>query len=111
MLRVRTAFQQNDAQLRFDWGLAGALALTESPGMAAVVVDVLSFSTTVSVAGELGISVFPFPWRDDRAVAFAASVAATLAGGRRQAGPSLSPASLRAAGQQAGGQAPGTAGP
>jgi 2-phosphosulfolactate phosphatase len=105
---VRTAFQQNDAQLRFDWGLAGGLALTETPGMAAVVVDVLSFSTTVSVAGELEISVFPFPWRDDRAVAFAASVDATLAGGRRQAGPSLSPASLRAAGQQTGGQAPGT---
>jgi 2-phosphosulfolactate phosphatase len=99
---VRTAFQQNDAQLRFDWGLAGALAVTEPPGTAAVVVDVLSFATTVSVAGDLRLSIFPFPWRDDRAAAFAESVGATLAGGRRQPGPSLSPASLRAIDRQAG---------
>lgn len=99
---MRTAFQQNDAQLRFDWGLAGALAVTEPPGTAAVVVDVLSFATTVSVAGDLRLSIFPFPWRDDRAAAFAESVGATLAGGRRQPGPSLSPASLRAIDWQAG---------
>jgi 2-phosphosulfolactate phosphatase len=99
---VRTAFQQNEAQLRFDWGLAGALAVTEPPGTAAVVVDVLSFATTVSVAGDLRLEIFPFPWRDDRAAAFAESVGATLAGGRRQPGPSLSPASLRAIDWQAG---------
>ncbi|MFL6162624.1 MAG: 2-phosphosulfolactate phosphatase [Jatrophihabitantaceae bacterium] len=93
----RPALRQGGAQVRFDWGLTGALALTQRPATAAVVVDVLSFSTSVSVAGDLGIETFPFRWRDARATEFAKSMDATLAGGRRQGRPSLSPASIRAA--------------
>ncbi|MEU6675190.1 2-phosphosulfolactate phosphatase [Streptomyces sp. NPDC046925] len=66
-----------------------------------VVVDVLSFSTAVSVAVDAGTQVFPYAWRDESAVAFAAGRGAELAVGRRAmstASPwSLSPAALRRA--------------
>ena len=85
---------------RFDWGLAGARALVEDaePGDVAVVVDVLSFTTTLSVAVERGISVYPYPWADSDAPAYAAERGAVLARGRRtglaDGSVSLSPASL-----------------
>jgi 2-phosphosulfolactate phosphatase len=102
MVGVRTAFLQSHARIRFGWGLTGALALAEQPGTISVVVDVLSFSTAVSVAGDLGIEIFPFRWRDDRAATFAESVGAELATGRRQGNPSLSPASIREWGRSRG---------
>jgi 2-phosphosulfolactate phosphatase len=87
-------------RLRFDWGLTGARALTEDarPGDVAVVVDVLSFTTTLCVAVEAGIEVHPYPWAAADAPAYAAARGATLAPGRREglgAGSvSLSPASF-----------------
>ena len=93
---MRTAFTQSRARVRFDWGLTGALALAEQPGTAAVVVDVLSFSTAVSVACDAGVEAFPFRWRDSRASEFASAHGARLAAGRRDGGLSLSPASIRA---------------
>lgn len=66
-----------------------------------VVVDVLSFTTAVTVAVESGIRVFPYRWRDESAAAFADRMDAVLAVGRRKtttASPwSLSPAALRRA--------------
>jgi len=65
----------------------------------AVVVDVLSFATSVTVALEIGATVLPYPWRDDSAVAFAQRHGAVLAVGRSQTGTgrvSLSPAEMRA---------------
>lgn len=60
-----------------------------------VVVDVLSFSTTVSVAVELGAAVIPHRFRDDTAERVARSAGATLANPDRGGpGPTLSPASL-----------------
>ncbi len=93
---MRTVFGQLAARIRFDWGLAGALAVAGQPGTAAVVVDVLSFCTTVSVAADLGVETYPFRWQDSRAAEFARDQRARLAGGRRQGGLSLSPASVRA---------------
>ncbi|MFI9407778.1 2-phosphosulfolactate phosphatase [Nocardia sp. NPDC052316] len=86
--------------VRTEWGLAGARAL--GPESAAlVVVDVLSFTTSVSVAVEAGTRVFPYPWRDETAAAFAASRDARLAVGRTAVSAqqpwSLSPAALRRA--------------
>ncbi|WP_040778147.1 2-phosphosulfolactate phosphatase [Nocardia pneumoniae] len=91
---------QSPAGVRFDWGLAGARAL--GPRCAAlVVVDVLSFTTAVSVAVEAGTRVLPYPWRDGSAVGFAAEHDAKLAVGRRAVSEqqpwSLSPAALRRA--------------
>ncbi|MEV6846958.1 2-phosphosulfolactate phosphatase [Actinoplanes sp. NPDC051411] len=80
--------------LRFDWGPSGAAAV--APGAAVVVVvDVLSFTTTLALAVERDIAVMPFPGRDAKELA--AEHDATLAVGRSEAGPgkiSLSPRSL-----------------
>ncbi|MEU5612178.1 hypothetical protein AB0H03_26200 [Streptomyces sparsogenes] len=46
-----------------------------------MVVDVLSFSTSVMVAVEAGMRVFPYAWRDETAVAFARQKAAEPAEG------------------------------
>jgi 2-phosphosulfolactate phosphatase len=65
-----------------------------------VVVDVLSFTSTLSVAVDAGIAVLPFRWNDATARGFADQQDAVLALGRSEAGPgeiSLSPASIRAA--------------
>jgi 2-phosphosulfolactate phosphatase len=86
--------------VRCDWGPAGADANAPVTTLVAVV-DVLSFTTALSVAADRGISVLPYRWRDERAAAFAAQHHATLAVGRSQVGPespvSLSPATIRAA--------------
>ncbi|WDL96702.1 2-phosphosulfolactate phosphatase [Alicyclobacillus sp. ALC3] len=59
-----------------------------------VIVDVLSFTTAVSVAVERGATVYPYRWADDSAASFAESKAAILLGRREERGLSLSPASL-----------------
>jgi 2-phosphosulfolactate phosphatase len=83
--------------IRFDWGPAGADAI--APGAAVVaVIDVLSFTTTLTVAADRGIAVRPYPWADASAARFAAAHRATLAVGRSQAGDgrvSLSPGTIR----------------
>ncbi len=95
---------QSGFGIRFEWGVQGALAV--APGAAAVVVvDVLSFTTTLSVAIDAGIEVFPYRLRDVSAAAFAASRGAVLAVGRREAGAigvSLSPVSVRRAAEPGG---------
>ncbi len=91
------AHRQPAHRVRFDWGPSGAAAVAPSLGCA-VVVDVLSFTTSVCVAVSRGTAVLPYRWRDDSAPAYAAARGAVLALGRREAsvdeGPSLSPASL-----------------
>ena len=94
------AHRQTGSALRLDWGPTGAEAITSGCDVA-VVVDVLSFTTTVTVAADRGAAVLPYPWDDvDGARALAAAHGATLAVGRSAAGPgdvSLSPPSVRAA--------------
>lgn len=98
---IDPAHTQTGHRLRLEWGPTGAAALAAHTDVA-VVVDVLSFTTTVSVAVSRGMVVHPFPWRDDRAEQYAAEHGAALAVGRLEAldrpgTPSLSPASLVAA--------------
>lgn len=93
-------FLQQEHGVRFEWGPTGAqLMATEAACL--VVVDVLSFTTSVTVAVEAGTQVFPYAWRDETAAAFARDKKAALAVGRRAATPtspwSLSPAALRQA--------------
>lgn len=93
-------FLQRGYGVRFEWGPAGARRL--APDVAClVVVDVLSFTTSVSVAVEAGTRVFPYAWRGETATAFARDRGAELAVGRRAATAaaswSLSPAALRRA--------------
>jgi 2-phosphosulfolactate phosphatase len=85
--------------LRLEWGPRGADAI--GPGcQVAVVVDVLSFTTTLTVAADRGTLVHPYPWHDESAARFAAAHDAVLAVGRSEARAgqvSLSPATVRAA--------------
>ncbi len=92
-------YSQAEFGVRFDWGLQGATGIS-SEASAVIVVDVLSFTTTLSIAVDLGIEVYPYRFRDASAAAFAASRGAVLAVGRREAGGngvSLSPVSVRRA--------------
>jgi len=104
--RFDPAHRQSSCAVRLEWGPTGAAAV--APGCdVAVVVDVLSFTTTLSVALDLGITVLPYAWKDSRAEAYAAERDAVLAVGRLEArewggGVSLSPASLAALGPDHG---------
>jgi 2-phosphosulfolactate phosphatase len=76
-----------------EWGLQGALNYASRVDVI-VVVDVLSFSTSVAVAVERGASVWPHPGGPG-ARELADNLGGLLAGRRTQTdGPSLSPASL-----------------
>ncbi|WP_412537931.1 2-phosphosulfolactate phosphatase [Longispora sp. K20-0274] len=93
-------YGQHGFRARFDWGPIGADAV--GPGAAVVaVVDVLSFTTALTVAADLGIEVWPYRWRDASAAGYAERHGATLAVGRSEVtGPdqvSLSPATIRCA--------------
>ena len=98
--------------VRLEWGPAGATALAPW-STCLVVVDVLSFSTSVTVAVEAGTRVYPCAWpaepaaesgaepAAESAAEFARSHRAELAVGRRAVSAarpwSLSPAALRRA--------------
>jgi 2-phosphosulfolactate phosphatase len=102
---------QREYAVRMEWGLRGAEEIVRDTDYA-VIVDVLSFTTAVSVAIDQGAEVFPYPWRDRSAEAFASRHGAVLAVGRSEAAladigsrrtdgapplVSLSPASIRTA--------------
>lgn len=98
--RVLDAHRQAGSALRLEWGLTGGRAISWGCDIA-VVVDVLSFTTTVTVAADRGVAVLPYRWGDDGgARAVAQAHGAALAVGRSRARPgevSLSPPSVRAA--------------
>jgi len=96
------AHGQSSYAVRLEVGPTGAAAVTAGLGRddVAVVVDVLSFTTTLGVAVERGIEVRPCRWRDQRAAAYAVEHDAVLAVGRFEAAsvgvrlPTLSPAAM-----------------
>lgn len=96
MSEVQAAHRQLPFTVRFDWGHDGAMAVASGAELA-VVVDVLCFTTCVSVAVDRAADVFPYAWKDGGAAGFAAGKDAVLAGRRGGNGVSLSPASLRSA--------------
>jgi 2-phosphosulfolactate phosphatase len=87
---VNPAHRQAAHRVRFDWGPTGASAVAGGVDVA-VVVDVLSFTTALSVAVDRGIAVLPYRWKDERAAAYAESRGALLASDRRRG---LSPAAM-----------------
>jgi 2-phosphosulfolactate phosphatase len=93
--RVASPYAQKGFRSGFDWGPVGAQVVA---GDIVAVVDVLSFTTAVTVAADLGIAVYPYQWRDESAVAYAERWDAKLAVGRSEAQPgdvSLSPVTIR----------------
>jgi 2-phosphosulfolactate phosphatase len=91
-------YDQSDYDVRCEWGLGGVERLSGNAS-AVVVVDVLSFTTSVDIAVSRGAAVFPYRWGRDNAdalSAFARERDAVLPGEHRGQGFSLSPASLLA---------------
>lgn len=72
-----TVFEQDGFDLRFEWGLDGVRALGPHCSVL-VIVDVLSFTTTVDIALGRGGRVLPLPWKDERAAEAAERAGATL---------------------------------
>jgi len=80
-------------EVELEWGPVGAKVLAERCDVL-VVVDVLSFTTSLTLAVARGATVWPHPWTDG-AEELARQIGAVLARGRSTgAGPTLSPASL-----------------
>lgn len=87
-------FDQQEFDIRCEWGEDGVAVLAPISDVV-VIVDVLSFSTSVDIAVSQGAVVFPYRSVDSEAAEFAASVQAVLADPNRSPGkPSLSPQSL-----------------
>jgi 2-phosphosulfolactate phosphatase len=88
------ARRQSGSDLRCEWGIDGLRRV--APGArAVVVVDVLRFTSAVSVAVGRGAEVLPYMWdMGDAARAYAAGHKAELAGHRELGAWSLSPAEL-----------------
>ncbi|EIV92112.1 2-phosphosulfolactate phosphatase [Frankia sp. QA3] len=87
--------EQRPFRVRFGWG-GEDLAVLAPVSDTVVIVDVLRFTTAVSVAVTRGAQVLPLRWRDATAVRFAAQHGAVLAGRREDPTTpwSLSPADL-----------------
>jgi 2-phosphosulfolactate phosphatase len=87
-------FDQQEFDLRCEWGERG-LAVLAPQSDAVIIVDVLSFSTSVDIAVGRGAVVFPYPGNRDGASAYAVSVDGLLAEPKRSSSQySLSPESL-----------------
>lgn len=86
-------FDQREYDIRCEWGEQGVARLAPISD-AIIIVDVMSFSTCVTVAASRGATVFPYRWKDESQIAFAKSVGAELAGAREKSRYSLSPTSL-----------------
>jgi 2-phosphosulfolactate phosphatase len=93
---ARPEHRQRDHAIRLEWGREGAALLAEECA-AVIVVDVLSFCTSVDIAVGRGARVLPQRY-DDRDAARAEAVALGLrpAGPRDGTAPSLRPSSLTA---------------
>lgn len=89
-------FSQSPNQVRAEWGMRGAREAAER-GDIVIIVDVLSFSSTVASAVRVGAVVHPHS-KDSFAQSYADSVHAELIAGRMEAAgsgaPSLSPVSF-----------------
>ncbi|MXY97401.1 MAG: hypothetical protein F4Z29_06535 [Gemmatimonadetes bacterium] len=89
-------FDQGSFDIRCEWGLEGLQELLPV-SRAVVIIDVLSFSTSVDVSAANGALVYPYRSRDQSAAAYARSRNALMANATREfggGGYSLSPSSL-----------------
>ncbi len=86
-------YDQTEFDIRCEWGPRGVTLLSRESD-AVIIVDVMSFTSCVSVAVGRGAIVYPYRFKDESAQEFANSVEGLLAGPRGAGGYSLSPASL-----------------
>lgn len=88
-------YNQSEFELRCEWGEHGVTQLAPISDVV-VIVDILSFSTSVDIATNNGATILPYRWQDESAADYALSLNAQLASKKRTSGNgySLSPASL-----------------
>ena len=87
-------FNQIQFDVRCEWGQAGVSQLAPISDVI-IIVDVLSFSTSVEIATSRGATVFPYLGAHHDLPGFAASVGAGMATSRwDKSGYSLAPSSL-----------------
>ncbi len=87
-------FDQQEFDIRCEWGEHGVSILAPISDVV-IIVDVISFSTSVDIVVSRGALVYPYPQRDETAQAYAVSIGAVLAGPRNLKNSySLSPESL-----------------
>ena len=84
---------KNQYNVRCEWGLEGLKLLVPISDVV-IIVDVLSFSTSVDIACSNGAKVYPCKWKDEKALEYALSKDAILAKPRSKTELSLSPYSL-----------------
>jgi hypothetical protein len=58
-------FDQAQFDIRCEWGLQGVQQIVNSDVI--IIVDVLSFTTSVDVAVSRGSTIFPYRWKDETA--------------------------------------------
>jgi 2-phosphosulfolactate phosphatase len=89
-------FSQSQFDIRLEWGIH-AIEQMAGDVDCVIIVDVMSFSTCVSIAVGRGAKVYPYPWRNDTATEYGKSLGAFTASSTRRfegEGYSLSPVSL-----------------
>ncbi|WP_369787919.1 2-phosphosulfolactate phosphatase [Rouxiella sp. WC2420] len=89
-------FSQTAYDIRLEWGLAAVENLAADVACV-VIIDVMSFSSCVSIAADRGALLFPYPWKDSSAIEYAREKQAEAANFDRRfsgKGFSLSPHSL-----------------
>ncbi|MDJ0087892.1 2-phosphosulfolactate phosphatase [Pantoea allii] len=89
-------YSQQAYNIRLEWGIPAVEHLAGEVD-AVVIIDVMSFSTCVSLAVENGARVYPYPWKDHSVTHYALSVGAIAANSDRRfsgEGYSLSPHTL-----------------
>ncbi|MGB9098852.1 2-phosphosulfolactate phosphatase [Erwinia sp.] len=91
-----TWYKQNAYAIRLEWGMTGVEQLADLTDCI-IVVDVMSFSSCVSLAVSRGAAIYPWPWKDDPALEYGQKQQALVASADRRFvadGFSLSPHSL-----------------
>lgn len=91
------AFSQQRFGVRLEWGLS-AVDYLAAEADCMVIIDVMSFSTCVSLAVDNGARIYPYQWKDPSAGQYAMKIGAKAASPERRfsgEGYSLSPVSIQ----------------
>lgn len=88
-------FDQSEFEIRCEWGRQGISQLAPISDVI-IIVDIMSFSTSVEIATNNGAVIYPYQWKDSSALDYAQQVKAELAHRERKpsSGYSLAPSSL-----------------
>lgn len=87
------SYTQTEYQIRCEWGVRGVLTLAPSSDVV-IIIDVLSFTTSLDIAVAHGAVAYPYLYRDASVYTYAESVDAEVAHPDNPQGFSLSPMTL-----------------